>query len=103
MSPHPFYTEHGQRYAAVPSGRITSVTMSTSGQLGLRYTVEPNCSGISAHLAVASVTRDCSLDTCEPSCVPELARHFFVPMVHNPLGGHGVRGSTGALVSERRV
>jgi hypothetical protein len=39
-------TEHGQRYSAVMSGRITTVAMSRSGQLGLRCTVEPNCRGI---------------------------------------------------------
>jgi hypothetical protein len=44
--------------------------MSRSGQLGLRCTVEPNCSDLSACLAGVSVTRDCALDTCEPSCVP---------------------------------
>jgi hypothetical protein len=63
----PCYTEHGQRCGAVLSGRsrITIIAMSRSGQLGLRYTVEPNCSGISAHLAGALVTRDRALDTCE--------------------------------------
>jgi hypothetical protein len=66
----PRYTEHGQRCGAVLSGRITTIAMSRSGQLGLRCTVEPNCSGMSARLAGASVTRDHFLDTCEPSCVP---------------------------------
>jgi hypothetical protein len=40
------YTEHGQCCGAVLSGRITTVAMSRSGQLGLRCTVEPNCSGL---------------------------------------------------------
>jgi hypothetical protein len=66
----PCYTEHGQRCGAVLSGHITTVAMSRSGQLGLRCTVEPNCSDLSACLAGVSVTRDCALDTCEPSCVP---------------------------------
>jgi hypothetical protein len=39
-------TEHGQRYGAVLLGRITTVAMSKSGQLGLRYTVELNYSGL---------------------------------------------------------
>jgi hypothetical protein len=59
--------------------------MSRSGQLGLRCTVEPNCSGMSARLAGTSVTRDRALDTCEPSYVPEAARPFFIPVVHSPL------------------
>jgi hypothetical protein len=63
--------------------------MFRSGQLGLRCSVEPNCSGMSARLAGASVTRDRALDTCEPSCVPEPARPFFIPVVHNPLGAVG--------------
>jgi hypothetical protein len=63
------YTEHDQRYGAVLSGRITTVDMFRSGQLGLRYTVELNYSGLSARLAGASVTRDRALDTCEPSCM----------------------------------
>jgi hypothetical protein len=85
----PCYTEHGQRYGAVLSGRITTVAISRSGQLGLRCTVEPNCSGMYARLAGASVTRDRALDTCEPSCVPGAARPFFIPVVHSPLGAVG--------------
>jgi hypothetical protein len=75
--------------------------MSRSGQLGLRYIVEPNYSGLSARLACVSITRDRALDTCEPICVPEAARPFFIPMVHTRWG-RGVRGSTGALLSRRR-
>jgi hypothetical protein len=85
----PCYTEHGQRCGAALSGRITTVIMSMSGQLGLRCTVEPNCSGLSARLAGASVTHDRALDTCEPSCVPGAARSFFIPVVHSPLGAVG--------------
>jgi hypothetical protein len=80
------YTEHGQRCDAVLSGRITTVAMSRSGQLGLRCTVEPNCSGMSARLVGVSITRDRALDTCESSCVPGAARPFFIPVVHSPLG-----------------
>jgi hypothetical protein len=82
----PYYTEHGQHCSAVLSGRITTIVMFRSGQLGLHCTVELNYSGLSAHLAGASVTRDRALDTCEPSCVPGAARHFFIPVVHSPLG-----------------
>jgi hypothetical protein len=60
--------------------------MSRSGQVGLRCSVEPNCSGMSARLAGASVTCDRALDTCEPSCVPGAARPFFISVVHIPLG-----------------
>jgi hypothetical protein len=88
------YTEHGQRCGAVLSGRITTVAMYKSGQLGLRCTVEPNCSDLSARLAGASVTRDCALVACEPSCVPRAARPFFIPVVHNPLGGMGYVAAT---------
>jgi hypothetical protein len=83
------YTKHGQCCGAVLLGRITIVAMSRSGQLGLRCTVESNCSGLCARLAGASVTRDCALDTCEPSCVPGAARPFFIPVVHSPLGAMG--------------
>jgi hypothetical protein len=74
---------------AVLSGRITTVAMFRSGQSGLRCTVEPNCSGLSARLAGTSVTRARALDICEPSCVPGPARPFFIPVVHSPLGAVG--------------
>jgi hypothetical protein len=85
----PCYTKQGQRCGAILSGRISTVPMSRSGQLGLRCTVEPKCSALSAHLAGASVTRDRSLVTCEVSCVPVAARPFFISVVHNPLGAVG--------------
>jgi hypothetical protein len=44
----PCYTKHGQRCGVILSGHITTVVMSRSGQLDLRCTAEPNCSGISA-------------------------------------------------------
>jgi hypothetical protein len=74
----PCYTEYGQRCDAVLLGRITTVAMCMSGQLNL-----------SARLTSASVTRDRTLDTCEPSCVPEAAMSFFIFVVHNPLGVTG--------------
>jgi hypothetical protein len=77
----PCYTEHGQRCGAVLSGRITTIAMSRSGQLGLCCTVEPNCSGLSTRLAGVLVTHDCAWDTCEPSCVPRAVRPFFIPVV----------------------
>jgi hypothetical protein len=85
----PYYTEHGQCCGAILLGRITTVVMSRSGQLGLRCTIELNYSGLSARLAGASVTRDRALDTCEPNCVPGVARLFFIPVVHSPLGAVG--------------
>jgi hypothetical protein len=85
----PYYTEHGQRCGIIMSGCITTVTMSRSGQLGLRCTAEPNCSGLSARLASASVTCDHALDTCELSCVPGAVRPFFIPVVHSLLGAVG--------------
>jgi hypothetical protein len=70
-------------------GRINTVPMSRSGQLGLRCIVKPNYSGMSACLAGASVTCDRALDTCEPSYVPGAARPFFIHVVHSPLGAVG--------------
>jgi hypothetical protein len=110
----PCYTEHGQHYGVVLSGRITTVVMSRSGQLGRGYTIEPNCSGMSARLAGTSVTHKCALKTYEPSYVPGAARPFFIHVVHIPLGvvgyvaaselssqggrarSHGTRGSARA-------
>jgi hypothetical protein len=63
--------------------------MSSSGQLGLRCTVEPSCSDLSARLAGASVTRDRALDTSELSCVLEAVRPLFILVVHSPLGPVG--------------
>jgi hypothetical protein len=77
------YTEHGQRYGVVLSGRIITVAMSRSGQLGLCCTVEPNSSGLSACLVGASVTRDRAFDTCEPSSVPGAVRPFFIHVVYS--------------------
>jgi hypothetical protein len=94
------YTEHGQRYGAVLSDRITTVVMSRSGQLGLCCSVEPNCSDMSARLAGTSVTRNRALDTCEPSCVPGADRPFFIPVVHNPLEAVGRRGRGHVAASE---
>jgi hypothetical protein len=85
----PCYTEHSQHCGAVLLGRITTIAISRSGQLGMRYTVEPNCSGMSARLADASVTRGRALNTCNPSCVPGAARPFFIHVVHSPLGAMG--------------
>jgi hypothetical protein len=39
-------TEHDLYRGAVLSGRITSVAMPRSDQLGRRYTIEPHCSGM---------------------------------------------------------
>jgi hypothetical protein len=66
----PCCIEHGQRRGAVLSGHITTVAMSKSGQLGRRYTIKSNCSGMSSHLTGASITCERALETCEPSCVP---------------------------------
>jgi hypothetical protein len=83
------YTEHGQRSGAVLSDRITTVAMFRSNQLSLRCTVELNCGGLSARLVATSVTCDHALEICELSCVPGVARHLFIPMVHSPLGAVG--------------
>jgi hypothetical protein len=110
-------TEPGPSYGAILSSHITTVAMSRSGQLGLHCTVELNCSDMSTRLAGALVTHDRALDTCEPSCVLGVARPFFIPVVHSPLGAvgyvaaselssrevrSGPHGSTGALLSGRQ-
>jgi hypothetical protein len=95
-------TEPGPSHGAVMSSRITTIVMSRSDQLGLRCPVEPNCSGMSACLVGASITRDRALDTCEPSYVPGAVRPFFYSCGPQPTGDHGVCGSTGALLSGRR-
>jgi hypothetical protein len=82
-------TEPGPSYGAILSSHITTIAMSRSGQLGLHCTVELNCSDMSTRLAGALVTHDRALDTCEPSCVPGVARPFFIPVVHSPLGAVG--------------
>jgi hypothetical protein len=82
----PCYTEYGQRCGAVLSGCITTVSMSRSGQLDLCCTIELNCSGMSARLAGASITRGRALDTCELSCVLGAASASFIPVIHSPLG-----------------
>jgi hypothetical protein len=84
-----YYTEYGQHCGAVLSGRITTVVMSKSGQLGLRCTVKPNCSGLSVCLTDTLVTCDRALDTSEPSCVLGAARPFFILVVHSPLRAVG--------------
>jgi hypothetical protein len=77
--------------------------MSRSGQLSLRYSVELNCSGLSARLAGVSVIRDRALDICEPSCVPVTVRPFFIPMVHSLLGAElSSRGGEGGATWQRR-
>jgi hypothetical protein len=63
--------------------------MPRSGQLELHCTVDSNCSGMSVRLADASVTRDRTLDTCEPSYVLGADRPFFIPVVHSPLSVMG--------------
>jgi hypothetical protein len=97
----PCYTEHGQCCGAILSGHITTIAMSRSDQLGLRCTVEPNCSGMSARLTGASVTRNHSLDTCEPSYVPGAGSPFLYSYVPQPAKGRGVRDNIRALLSGR--
>jgi hypothetical protein len=57
---------------------------------------------LSACLADALLTCERTLETHEPSCVPMAAMPFFIPVVHNLLGGDGTCGSTGALPSWRQ-
>jgi hypothetical protein len=79
-----YCNEHGLYHGAVLSGRITSVAMFRSYQLSRRWIVA------ACIFAGASVMNERALETREPSCVPRAARHFFIPVVHNPPGvvGH---------------
>jgi hypothetical protein len=95
-----YFIEHGQCRGAVLSIRIITVAISRSGQLSRCCTVEPHYSGMSARLADVLVTRKHTLKTREPNYVPRIAKHFFIPVVHSPLG-RGRCGSTGALPSGR--
>jgi hypothetical protein len=108
-----YYTESAPSRGAVLSDRITTVAMSRSGQLDRRCTVAAYTS------AGASVTHEHALKTCEPSCVPRVAKHFFIPVAHCLSGAvgyvvapelpsqegraprSGTRGSTGAPLSGR--
>jgi hypothetical protein len=112
------YNKHGQRCDVIPWGRITTVAISRSGQLGLHCTVEPNCSDMSARPAGASVTHGRALDTCKLSCVlGQLGLSLFLRCTvrwwpwhtwqhrSSPLGEamSGPRGSVGAhLARETR-
>jgi hypothetical protein len=42
-----------------------------------------------AHLAGALITRECAIETHEPSCVPRTAKPFFILMVHSSLRAMG--------------
>jgi hypothetical protein len=44
------YTEHDPYHGAILSGRITSVAMCRSGQLGRHCTVGTHCSGLHVHM-----------------------------------------------------
>jgi hypothetical protein len=76
-------TEHDPYCGAILSGRITSVTMSRSGQLGRRHTVAA-CTSVDA-----SVMHERALKTREPRCMPRAAKPLFIPVVHNPPGAVG--------------
>jgi hypothetical protein len=76
--------------------------MFRSGQLGLRCTVKPNCSSMFACLTGASVTCDCALDTSDPTCVPEAAMSFFIPVVHSLLGAVGTWQHRNSPLEEAR-
>jgi hypothetical protein len=80
-------TEHGSSRSVVLLGRITSIAISRSGQLGRRYTIELHCSACTS--AVISVMHERTLETHKPSYVARTAKPFFILVVHNPLGGVG--------------
>jgi hypothetical protein len=109
-------TEHDPSRGAVLSGRITTVAMSRSGQLGRRCTVGMHCSSLHVCKRLSNA-RSCLGNTARWG--PWVAKPFFIPVAHSPLGpvGHvaapelpsqqgrvssrGTRGRTGAPLSAR--
>jgi hypothetical protein len=41
------------------------------------------------HVYICFSNAQACLETREPSCVPMVAKHFFIPVVHSPLGAVG--------------
>jgi hypothetical protein len=91
-------TKYGSSRDVVLSGRITSIAMSKSGQLGRHCTVGTHC----RCLHVCRRLHERSLKIREPSCVPSAAKPFFIPVVHIPPGGRGTRGNIGAPLLGRQ-
>jgi hypothetical protein len=80
-------TKHGQRCGVALSGRITTVVISKSGQLGLRCTVAvyPHILwAMMAQVSGVSVTCRHALETCESSRIGRLVKSFFILEVCGP-------------------
>jgi hypothetical protein len=81
------YTESGPSHGAVLSGRITTIAMFRSDQLGRRCIV--GCTVAAYTSADASVTHERALEIREPSYMPRAAKPFFIHVDHSPPGAVG--------------
>jgi hypothetical protein len=82
-----YCTKPSPSRGAILSGRITTIAMSRSGQLGRHCTV--GCTLVACMFAGASVMHERALETGEPSCVPRAAKPFIIHVVHSPPGAVG--------------
>jgi hypothetical protein len=71
-------TEHDSYCGAVWSGRITSVSMSRSGQLGRRCTIEPHCSGMHVLQAIRQHTSVPWKHVTLAACLGQLSLYLFM-------------------------
>jgi hypothetical protein len=80
-------TEHNQRCGVALLGRITTVAISKSGQMGRQCTVAacPHVlQAMMTQVSSASVTCEHALETREPSRIGRPANHFFILEVCGP-------------------
>jgi hypothetical protein len=81
------YTDYGQRRVVALSGRITTIAISKSGQLGRRCTVAacPHVlRAMMAQVSGVSVTCGHALETRESSRICRPAKPFFILEVYSP-------------------
>jgi hypothetical protein len=81
------YTESGPSHGAILSGRITTIAMFRSDQLGRRCIV--GCTVAAYTSTDASVTHERALEIREPSYMPRAAKPFFIHVDHSPPGAVG--------------
>jgi hypothetical protein len=108
------YTEPDPSRGAVLSGRITTVAMSRSGQLGRRCTVEKHCSGLHVCRRLSNARACLEKHASLAACLGQLSLSLFLramghvtaPELLSQEGrarSRGTRGSTGAhLVKQAR-
>jgi hypothetical protein len=80
-------TEHDQRYGVALSGRISTIIISKSGQLGRRCTIAacPHVLRVlMAQVSDVSVTCGHALETREPCCIGRSGKPIFILEVCGP-------------------